>query len=155
MTALLAVLALMPALFAPQAGWQTGHGRVHACPGVAPARCVQAGSWAATVPWRGCGECLPHETIEALPRSGIILQVDVAVEHPLVARRARPWPPTIRARDVVAGFEGVSARYGVYQLFARFGEVEATVWAFFGRAHPTATQLAAANTELRSVRLTR
>jgi hypothetical protein len=155
MTVLLAVLGLMPALFAPHAGWQSGHGRVHACPGVAPTRCLQAGGWAATVPWRGCGECIPHETIEALPRDGIILQVNVAVEHPMVARRAGSWPPTIRARDVVAGFEGVSARYGVYQLSAHFGVVEAYVWAFFGRAQPTLTQLAAANAELHSVRLTR
>jgi hypothetical protein len=153
MTAFLAVVALLPALFAPRPGWHVGHGRVHACPGVPASRCVQATSWAATVRWRGCAECLPHETIGALPADGIILQVTVAVEHPLVARRAPAWPPAIRARDVTAGFEGVSHRYGVYQLFARIGHVEAYVWAFFGRARPTAAQLAAANAELRTVRL--
>lgn len=149
-----AVLALLPAVFAPHAGWHVGHGPVHACPGVSPARCVQAGGWAATIPWRGCGECIPHDAIDALPPSGVVLQVDAAVEHPFVARRAPACPPTIHAHDI-GSLEGVPSRYGVYQLFARFGHVEANVWAFFGRAHPTQAQLAAANAELRTVRLTR
>jgi hypothetical protein len=152
MAILFAALGLFPVLFAPHPSWHSGHDRVHACPGVSPARCVQAASWAATVPWRGCGECLPHRMIEALPRDGIALQIEVAVEHPLVARRAS-WPPTIHAKDVHPGFEGVSSRYGVYQLFARFGRVEGYVWAFFGRAHPTTAQLAAANAELHRARL--
>jgi hypothetical protein len=59
----------------------------------------------------------------------------------------------IRARGVTAGFEGVPHRYGVYQLFARFGHIEAYVWAFFGRARPTAGQLAAANAERASAQL--
>jgi hypothetical protein len=155
MTAFLAVFSLLPALFAPRPGWHVGHGPVHACPGVSPSRCVQASSWAATIRWRGCGECLPHQTIAALPPDGIALQVTVAFERPLVARRAPRWPPLIRARNVRPGFEGVPRRYGVYQLFARFGHVEAYVWAFFGRARPTARQLAAANAELRTVRLRR
>jgi hypothetical protein len=155
MTAFLAALLLLPALFAPHAGWHTGHGRVHACPGVSARRCVQAASWAAAIPWRGCGGCLPHQMIDALPRDGIILQVEVAVERPLVARRALSWPPAVRARDVTGGFEGVSDRYGVYQLFARFGRVEAYVWAFFGRTHPTSAQLAAANAALHTVKLRR
>ena len=152
-TASLVVLSLAPALFAPHPGWHVGHGRVHACRGVSASRCVQATSWAATIPWRGCRECLPHQTIAALPRDGIALQVTVARERPLVAKRALRWPPLLRARDVTAGFEGVPHRYGVYQLFARFGRIEAYVWAFFGRARPTAEQLAAANAELRTVRL--
>ena len=152
---MLALFGLLPALFAPHPGWHTGHGRVHACAGVSPARCVQAASWAATLPWRGCRECLPHQMIEALPRDGIILQINVAREHPLVAKRAGSWPPKIRSRDISAGFEGVPHRYGVYQLFARFGRVEAYVWAFFGRARPTAVQLGAANAELHTVRLRR
>jgi hypothetical protein len=155
MATLLAVLSLLPALFVPRPGWHVGHGAVHACQGVSASRCVQATSWAATIRWRGCGECLPHETIAALPPDGIALQVTVARERPLVARHALRWPPRIRAREVTAGFEGVPHRYGVYQLFARFNHVEAYVWAFFGRARPTARQLAAANAELRTVRLRR
>lgn len=155
MTAFLAALALLPPLFAAHPGWHIGHARVHACPGVAVSSCVQATAWAATTRRRDCGECLPHRTIAALPPDGIALQVTVSVEHPLVARRAPAWPPTIRARDITAGFEGVPRRYGVYQLFARFGRLEAYVWAFFGRARPTAAQLAAGNAELRTVRLRR
>lgn len=90
--------------------------------------------------------------IAALPRDGIILQVNVAIEHPPRARRQLAWPPTIRAGDV-GGLEGVPRRYGVCQLFARFGRVEAYVWAFFGSAHP-APSLLAANAELQSTRLT-
>jgi hypothetical protein len=47
----------------------------------------------------------------------------------------------------------VPHRYGVYELFAHFGGVEAHIWAFFGRSRPSAAQLAAANAELRTVRL--
>ena len=64
---------------------------------------------------------------------------------------AEIWPPTIRSRDV-GGLEGVPPRNGLYQRFARYGRVEAYVFAFFGRAHPTASQLAAANAELATVR---
>jgi hypothetical protein len=148
-----ASLALLPALFAAHGGWHTGHDRVHACPGVSASRCVSVESWAATVPWRDCGGCLPHRTIASLPPNGIALQVFVAVEHPLVAKRRIAWPPTIRARDVVAGGEGIASRYGVFQLFARAGAREVYVWAFFGRAHPTRAQLARANAELATARL--
>jgi hypothetical protein len=154
MPTLLAALALVPAVFGQRAGWYVGHGTIHACSGVSTARCVQAGSWASTIPWRGCGACLPHRMIGALPPGGIALHVEVSVEHPLAARRGGVWPPVIDARDL-SGIEGVSNRYAVFQLFARFGQIDAYVWAFFGRAHPTAAQLAAANAELRTVKLGR
>jgi len=150
----LATLALLPALFSPQPGWHVGHQTVRACPGVAASRCVQAASWAATIPWHGCGSCLPHQMVTTLPPDGIVLQVDVAIERPLVARPTSAWPPTIRAENL-SGVEGIPSRYGVYQLFARFGRLEAYVWAFFGRTHPTPKQLAAANLELATVRLHR
>ncbi len=153
MKPLVAALALLPVTFAPNAGWHPGHGREHACVGVSASRCVQVSTWTATVPWRGCGECLPHQTIESLPPDGVALQVTAAIEHPPVAPHAPSWPPTIRAGDVTAGLEGIPSRYGVYQRLARFGETEGYVWAFFGRSRPTRAQLAAANAELRTVRL--
>src|SRR5579859_7698886 len=96
----LMTLALLPALFAPQPGWHVGHQGVRACPGVSASRCVQAESWAATIPWRGCGPCLPHQMVASLPPDGIVIQVAVAVDRPRVARPARAWPPTIRAKDL-------------------------------------------------------
>ena len=91
--------------------------------------------------------------LRALPTDGIVLQITTAAERPLAAKRVRSWPPRIRANEVQTGFEGVPSRYGVYQSFARYGKIEAYVWAFFGRSHPTAAQLAAANRELRTTRL--
>jgi len=154
MRALLVTL-LLPAVFAPRAGWHTGHGHVHACPGVPASRCVHVTSWAATIPWRGCRYCIPHQVIERLPGDGVVLQVTVSVEHPIATGRALSWPPTIHPREVAGGFEGIPGRYGVYQTSARFDGVEADVWAFFGRRHPTRAQLARANAELRTVRLPR
>ena len=87
-----------------------------------------------------------------MPRDGIILQVTISSGTRLVGRRAGAWPPVIRPGNL-SGIEGVSSRYGVFQLFARYGRRDVYVWAFFGRAHPTAAQLASANAELRSVRL--
>jgi hypothetical protein len=149
---LLAALTLLPVVFAPHSGWHTGHGPAHNCPGVPATRCVQASSWASTRPWRDCAECLPHKTIATLPRDGIILQVTISTAGRHVTRRAGAWPPTIRAGNL-SGIEGVSSRYGVFQLFARYGRRDVYVWAFFGRPHPTAAQFASANAELRTVRL--
>jgi len=141
-------LIVVPALFLPHAGWHAGQEPAHGCPGVTANRCVLAASWAATIPWRGCGWCIPHGTIAALPPDGVALQVAISEERPPAARGVMTWPPRMLARDVVAGFEGVSWRYGVYQRFARVGSVEVYVWAWFGRARPTSAQLAAANAEL-------
>ena len=90
--------------------------------------------------------------IEALPAGGFVLQVNVAVERPLAGKRGITWPPRIRAADV-GGVEGVSSRYGVYQLFAAFGQREAYVWAVFVRRHTSVAQLTAATEELRTVHL--
>jgi hypothetical protein len=144
-----AALALAPARFPPRAAWRTGHTGVHACPGVTPTRCVQATTWAATVRWRDCAECLPHATVAALPRDGIALQVGVAVEHPSRLAGGQ-WPPRIRLRDVGAGFEGLPGRIGVYQHTARVRGVEVSVMVFFGRDRPSARQRAAAEAELRA-----
>jgi hypothetical protein len=144
----IAGLLVVPALFAPHAGWHTGHARPQACTGSPATRCVYAPSWAATIPWRGCGWCIPHQMVAALPPDGVVLQISISKERPMTARVALPWPPRIRARDVVAGFEGVSPRYGVSQQLARYGQVERYVWGWFGRARPTTAQLARANAEL-------
>ena len=58
---LLATLALLPALFAPNPGWHVGNQTARACPGVSTSHCAQTASWAATIPWRSCGFCIPHQ----------------------------------------------------------------------------------------------
>jgi hypothetical protein len=80
-----------------------------------------------------------------------VIQLQNGTERPLVTRPA-PWPPRIRARDVVGPFEGEPAKYGVFQYSARTGSVERSVFVWFGREHPTAQQLARANAELRTSR---
>ncbi len=154
--ALLGAAALAPAHFAARPGWHTGAAKPTACPGVSASRCSQATSWASTIRWRGCTACLPHKTIEALPPDGIALQISLATEErrPHWLKPAA-WPARIRATDVVSGLEGVSARFGVFQHYQRVGRYEVTVWAFFGRPHPTAAQLRAANAELAAARLPR
>ena len=144
--------ALFAAVFAALGGWHVGAGHVHACPGMPASRCVQVSSWAATVPWRDCGECLPQKTIDALPPDGIAVEVVLSVERPLTAQRTIAWPPRITAARL-SGIEGIPNKVGVYQLFTRVaGGKEAYVWAFFGRGRPTRSQIARANAELATVR---
>ncbi|HEY3921760.1 MAG TPA: hypothetical protein VGL76_06560 [Gaiellaceae bacterium] len=145
--------ALVAAVFAAAAGWHVGAGPVHACPGVPASRCVQVASWAATVRWRDCGECLPQKTIDALQPDGVAIEVVLSVEHPPVAHRTIAWPPHITSATL-SGIEGIPNKIGVYQVFARVGGgKEAYVWAFFGRGKPTHAQIAKANAELATVRL--
>lgn len=146
-----ASLALHPARFPARAGWRTGSQAVHACPGVAPTRCESATTWAATVRWRDCVDCIPHRTLAHLPPSGIALQLTVARERP--PRLAdEGWPPRLTPRDALPGLEGVPRRIAVYQHRARVRGVEVTVAVFFGRPQPTAAMLARAEAELRSAR---
>ena len=129
----LALLLLAPH-FPGGPGWYTGASGTHA--------------WAATVPLRDCANCIPHRTLATLPRDGIVIQLTVATE-PRVHFRAVRWPTQITAADVLSGFEGVPARYGFVQQYTHTGRVEHLLWVWFGRARPTAAQLAAANAQLR------
>jgi hypothetical protein len=146
---------LAAAIFAAAPSWHAGHGPVHACVGVPASRCVEASSWAATVRLRDCANCLPHRTLAVLPANGIVLQLTVAIEHSGFRPARARWPIRIDRQDIVAGFEGISARYGVFNRIRRIGALEVSVWAFFGRAKPTAAQLARADAELARVRLPR
>jgi hypothetical protein len=145
--------ALSPVQFAQRSGWHVGAGTVHACPGVPAARCSQVSSWAATIRWRDCAGCLPHRTLAQLPADGIAIQITLARERPPRAKATLAWLPQVHRSEVSKGFEGIQRRIGVYQRFARLGRYEAYVWVFFGRSRPTARQLTAANTELRTARL--
>jgi len=132
----LALLLLAPH-FPGGPGWHTGAAGSH--------------SWAATVPLRDCANCIPHRTLAHLPPDGIVIQLTVATERRIHGTAAR-WPTQVRRREVVAGFEGVPARYGVVQQFTHTGRIEHILWVWFGRAQPTAAQLGAANAQLRGLR---
>jgi hypothetical protein len=111
-------------------------------------------SWAATVRWRDCGNCVPpHKTLAVLPPAGVSIQLLLGRDaktkrHPVMA-----WPPHIHARDVVGPFEGGPAWIGSAQRSGVLRGFDAGLYVFFGRPHPTAAQLARANAELRTTRL--
>jgi hypothetical protein len=149
--ALLLSGSLAPARFPARLGWHAGHGRVHACPGMARSECATVSSWAATVRWRDCAECLPHKTVQSLPPSGIAIRVSFGRgESPSWVKPMR-WPP--RLHPITAGFEGLPGRIGIVQLIGRVHGYETAVWVFFGRPHPTHLQIARARAELGTARL--
>ena len=153
--ALLAVLAaapLTPARFAERPGWHVAAGRVHACPGVKPSRCVQVTSWAATVLRRDCIECLPHKTLARLPRDGVAMQLVLARERPRSWQHPLRWPPRLHAKET-GNFEGLPTRIGTIQRAGRLHGFYASLVVFFGRQHPTLRQLARAEAELTTARL--
>jgi hypothetical protein len=142
-----------PVQFAAKSGWYVGVGKVHPCPGVSATTCTRVTSWAATVRWRDCVDCLPHKTVAALPAGGVAIQLSLIRESAAVAKVTLAWPPRIRAADLVSPFEGLASRIGVYQRFARVGSYEVYMLVLFGRNRPDARQLAFANTELRTAKL--
>jgi hypothetical protein len=147
-----AALVVSAPHFGEAPGWHVGSTRARACPGVSPRRCVQAEAWASTVPYRDCPDCVPpHRTLAQLPPDGIVIQLSYARERP-VRMPARAWPPRIRRKDVVAGFEGEPRRYGLFRFGERSGTLERFLFVWFGRADPTRLQLARADAELRSAR---
>jgi hypothetical protein len=116
-----------------------------------PSQCISVSSWAATVRWRDCAECLPHKTVESLPRDGIAIQVSFArTKSPGWVKPMR-WPP--RLLTMGGPFEGLPDRIGVVQLISRLNGYEAYLWVFFGRPQPSTRQVARARAELRAARL--
>jgi hypothetical protein len=144
---------LTPVRFAATPGWYLGVGSPHACPGVPAARCSRVTTWASTIKWRDCADCLPRKTVAALPANGVAIQVSLIREHPVVAKEVVAWPPQVRATDLVSPFEGLPPRIGVYRRFARVGSYEVYVLVLFGRNRPGAAQIARANTQLRTAKL--
>jgi len=137
----------------PANGWDVRRTRVHACPGVLASRCSQVTSLASTTRWRDCVECLPHKTLAAMPRSGIAIQITVAVEHPVRAVHTFAWPPQVKRAQVQAGFEGLPSWIGVYQAASLIRKREVSLFVWFGRSRPTVSQVSRANAELRHARL--
>jgi hypothetical protein len=147
------LLNVTPPRFSSAPGWHVGSTRTRSCFG-ARGRCVQAEAWASTVRYRDCGNCIPpRKTLATLPPSGIVIQLTDARERPPFRRRGS-WPPQLRAQNVLHGpFESVPARISMIYRGVRSGDgVEHFLYVWFGREHPTASQLARANAELRTVR---
>ena len=142
---------LQPARFPARTGWQVGAGHVHACTDMARDRCAQAGSWATTGEWRDCTECLPQRTLAKLPSDGIAMTLVVG-RGPNAPKQRLDWPPPLRAGDAKS-LEGLPARIGVIQRSGRLHGFTTYLFAFFGRARPTAAQLARAQAELGGVEL--
>jgi hypothetical protein len=88
-----------------------------------------------------------------MPRSGIAIQITVAVEHPVRAVHTFAWPPQVKRGQVQAGFEGLPSRIGVYQAASLIKEREVSLFVWFGRSRPTVSQVSGANAELRHARL--
>lgn len=150
------LLSVTPPRFSSAAGWHVGSTPTHSCAGVTQGRCVMAEAWASTVPYLDCPDCVPpHKTLAALPPDGIVIQLTDARERPPYGSRGS-WPTQIRASQVNVGpgsGEGMPARISYAQLVVRGPQdVEHFLFIWFGRPHPTAQQLARANTELRTVR---
>jgi hypothetical protein len=143
--------AVEPARFPARAGWHVGAGHVHACPGMAVARCAQAGSWATTDVWRDCAECLPQKTVAGLPGDGIAMTLVVG-RGPHAPKQALHWPPRLRAGEA-RSFEGLPSRIGVVQRGGVAHGLTTYLFVFFGRPHPTAAQVARAQAEVAAVQL--
>jgi hypothetical protein len=141
---------LPPVKFAAKPGWYVGVGKAHACPGVTASQCTRVTSWASTVRWRDCVDCLPRKTVGALPAKGVSIQVSLIRENPAVAKETLAWPPKVRVADLVSPFEGLPPRIAVYKKFARVGAYEVYLIVLFGRSNPNASQIALANAQLRS-----
>jgi hypothetical protein len=81
-----------------------------------------------------------------------VIQLSNGRERPSRVPSGR-WPQRLRASLAVSPFEGAPARISVIQLAARTPDgVEHYLFVWFGRAHPSRSQLARANAELRTVR---
>jgi hypothetical protein len=146
--------SLRPAHFAARPGWHVGNNRVHSCVGVPQSQCSQVESWAATIRFRDCGNCVPpHKTLVSLPPTGISIQLILGWERKRLREPAFSWPPRIRTRDVVGPIEGGPQNVGSVQKSGRIRGFSAYLWVFFGRRHPSAAQVARANAELGSATL--
>jgi len=144
---------LKPVQFAPAVGWLLRLGTVHSCPGVFASRCSQVTSTASTTRYRDCVDCFPHRTAAAMRANDIAVRITLALEHPMRVGHTCAWPPRVTSRRVLAPFEGLPRRIGVYLCQTPVGTREVSVFIVFGRAIPTTRQLNLVNAELRRARL--
>jgi len=142
-----------PATFGSANGWQTGtNGTVDVQPDG-----QHTWTWAATVPYRDEPfQFPPSRTLEHLPPDGIVIDVQLDGPDPHVGEGGQVARLPFKVGDADPGsFEGMPPQFPLYSLGGRAPgqrySVEVSVT--FGRQHPTADQLAAADAELARLQL--
>jgi hypothetical protein len=139
------------ATFASAPGWDTGT--------TGPAKEQPDGqqtmTWASTVPYRDSGFQLPpRDTIEQLPPDGIVIDAQLFGPVERYERNAEP-PFRIEQAEREFPWEGQVGEVPLYSIGGRVHgqSYEVSIWVFFGRNHPTAEQVAAADAELARLNL--
>ena len=83
----------------------------------------------------------------------IAIQITVALEHPMRVGHTCGSLLRVKRGRVLAPFEGLPSRLGVYLCQASLGTRELSLFIVFGRAVPTTHQLQRTNAELRRLRI--
>jgi len=152
-TAHAASVGLAPARFSAGHGWHVGASGVKACPGVPRSRCTYTSSWASAGPWRDCPDCAGAErTLAHMDRNGIAIFLSLSKERFRQPRAIR-WPPRLRLRAIVSPVEGHASRFSLFSLGGRLHGLDAGLYVWFGRPHPTRGQIARAQAELDSAKI--
>jgi hypothetical protein len=143
-----------PAALPAARGWHMGTARIRnaSCP-----RCVQADSWASTVPYRDAPNDFPHRTMAALGRDDVIVRVTRSWEPSAPNWERARRPLRIRRSRVRTSFEG-DTTHGRVSLWTgstwRAGSY-VSVDVFFGSPAPSPAVIAAAQQELDGARFAR
>jgi hypothetical protein len=144
---------LHAAHFPAAPGWRT---RISGPSHESPKCLTQRTSWASTVPFLdGPTSLPPTKTIERLPPDGIVMAVTQYLDVCRRLRGIRALRPPLRLADATrSGFPGPRGdELPLYRLLGRFaGRYNLDLWVFYGRARPTAAQVAAAQRMLAGVR---
>lgn len=144
---LLAGVAAPPALLPAHAGWSAGAARIVAagCP-----RCIQTESWASSIPYADPPNQLPPwRTLAALPRNGVLVHVTRSWEPSPPRWIYRRRPLHVDRGAIRTNFEGnAGERVSLWSTSTWRRGSYVTVWVFFGRPVPTASEVARAQAEL-------
>jgi hypothetical protein len=140
-----------PATFEEAAGWDTGASP----PATQEPEGQQTWTWASTSPYLDTPpQSLPVQTLERLPPDGIVIRVALFGPDAAGAGSARP-PFRIAQATRSYSWEGQIDDVPLFSIAGRAPDQEYNVdiTVFFGRPHPTRSQIARANAELERLRL--
>jgi hypothetical protein len=142
---------VQPASFAPADGWHAGNGGQTA---VRPDG-QQTWTWASTVPYLDePAQFPPRKTLDHLPPDGIVIGVMLFGPDNRSSRHAEP-PFTIAQAAREYPWEGQVEDFPIYGIAGRVPgqQYNVDISVLFGRNHPTAEQIAAADAELARLKL--